>query len=124
VRFICWDIQKQALGSLDPKTVKVLDGFVPGNKPPPDRRLKSGTVLVREYQGERHTVTIVPGGYAWRDETYASLSTIARAITGTTWNRPHFFGLRSRRDQFEPPSSSAVAKPATRNGARSSARRR
>ncbi len=52
-------------------------------------------MLVREYQGERHTVTVVPDGYVWRETTYASLSTIARAITGTAWNGPRFFGLRT-----------------------------
>ena len=58
------------------------------------RRLKPGTVLLREYQGERHTVTVVAKGYVWREATYASLSIIARAITGTAWNGPRFFGLR------------------------------
>jgi hypothetical protein len=68
-----------------------------GNTPGADRprRLKPGTVLLREYQGERHTVTVVPNGYVWHETTYASLSTIARAITGTRWNGPRFFGLRS-----------------------------
>ena len=99
-RFICWHIQEQAFGGLDRQTAKVLDGYARNNKPP-DRRLKAGTVLVREYQGERHTVTVVPGGYVWRESTYASLSTIARAITGTAWNGPRFFGLRTRRDQSE-----------------------
>src|SRR5229473_5743805 len=80
-RFICWHIQEQAFGGLDPQTVKVLYGFARNGKLP-DRRLKAGTVLVREYQGARHTVTVVPGGYVWRENTYASLSTIARAITG------------------------------------------
>ena len=76
---------------------KLLDGLARGDKPGADapRRLKPGTVLVREYQGERHTVTVVPDGYLWREATYASLSTIARAITGTAWNGPRFFGLRS-----------------------------
>jgi hypothetical protein len=59
------------------------------------RRLRPGTVLLREYQGERHTVTVVANGYVWRETIYASLSTIARAITGTSWNGPRFFGLRS-----------------------------
>ena len=94
VRFICWHIQEQAFGGLDPATAKILDGFARGTKVP-DRRLKAGTVLVREYQGERHTVTVVPGGYVWREASYASLSTIARAITGTAWNGPRFFGLRT-----------------------------
>jgi hypothetical protein len=67
-----------------------------GEKPGKElkRHLKTGTVLVREYQGERHTVTIVPDGFVWRDSTYTSLSTIAQAITGTKWNGPRFFGLR------------------------------
>src|SRR5215210_3117665 len=65
-----------------------------GDRPGSERFLKAGTVLVREYAGERHTVTVVPGGYVWRETTYPSLSTIARAITGTIWNGPRFFGLR------------------------------
>ena len=94
-RFICWHIQEQALGGLDPQIEKLLDGLGRGDKPTPDRRLKPGTVLVREYAGERHTVTVVPDGYIWRETTYSSLSTIARAITGTAWNGPRFFGLRT-----------------------------
>ena len=63
-RFLCWDIQEQAFGGLDPETAKHLDGLARGDKPGADRprRLKPGTVLLREYQGERHTVTVVPGG--------------------------------------------------------------
>jgi DUF2924 family protein len=98
-RFICWHIQEQAIGGLNAKTAKLLDDLARGDQPGVDRprRLKPGTVLVREYQGERHTVTVVPSGYVWRETTYASLSTIARAITGTTWNGPRFFGLRTRK---------------------------
>jgi len=121
-RFICWHIQKQAFGGIDPQTAKVLDGFERNGKPP-DRRLKAGTVLVREYQGERHTVTVVPGGYVWRESTYATLSTIARAITGTAWNGPRFFGLRNRRDQSEVPTDRPAAdpdQPVRRNPFRSS----
>jgi Protein of unknown function (DUF2924) len=95
-RFLCWHIQEQAFGGLDPKTAKHLASFTRGARPPADRprRLKPGTVLVREYQGVRHTVTVVANGFVWREATYASLSTIARAITGTNWNGPRFFGLR------------------------------
>jgi Protein of unknown function (DUF2924) len=93
-RFLCWHIQEQAFGGLDPKTAKHLDGLARGDRSPADRRLKPGTLLLREYQGERHTVTVVAKGYVWREATYASLSVIARAITGTSWNGPRFFGLR------------------------------
>jgi hypothetical protein len=94
-RFICWHIQEQSLGGLDQKVTKLLDGLARGDTPGADRRLKVGTVLVREYQGERHTVTVVSDGYVWRDVTYASLSPIARAITGTAWSGPRFFGVRA-----------------------------
>jgi hypothetical protein len=95
-RFLCWHIQEQAFGGLDPKTAKHLDGLARGDRSRADRsrRLKPGTVLLREYQGERHTVTVVAKGYVWREATYASLSSIARAITGTAWIGPRFFGLR------------------------------
>ena len=116
VRFICWHIQEQAFGGLDPATAKVLDGLARGNKVP-DRRLKAGTVLVREYQGERHTVTVVPNGYVWREGSYASLSTIARAITGTAWNGPRFFGLRTRSDEPKHRHAAMAERaPRTRSG--------
>jgi hypothetical protein len=96
VRMMAYRIQEEAFGGLDRATIKLLDGLGRGEKPgrQAKRRLKAGTVLVREYQGERHTVTVVPDGFVWRNATYASLTTIARAITGTAWNGPRFFGLR------------------------------
>jgi Protein of unknown function (DUF2924) len=94
-RMIAYRIQEEAFGGLDRETRKLLDRLAKGEKPNDlGRRLKAGTVLVREYQGERHTVTVVPDGFVWQDKTYSSLSTIARIITGTAWNGPRFFGLR------------------------------
>jgi hypothetical protein len=94
-RMIAYRIQSEAFGGLDRETVRLLDPLAHGGKPQGlNRRLKAGTVLVREYQGERHTVTVVPGGFLWQEGTYPSLSAIARAITGTAWNGPRFFGLR------------------------------
>src|SRR6202045_1309280 len=54
-------------------------------------------------------------GYVWREATYASLSSIARAITGTAWNGPRFFGLRI--DKGTTVSSDAAdASPGAPNG--------
>jgi hypothetical protein len=39
-------------------------------------------------------VTVVANGFVWQERTYAGLSTIARATTGTSRNGPRFFGLR------------------------------
>jgi Protein of unknown function (DUF2924) len=116
-RFLCWHLQERAFGGLDPQTAKHLASFTRGARPPEDRprRLKPGTVLVREYQGERHTVTVVANGFVWRESTYASLSTIARAITGTNWNGPRFFGLRIDKESTISPDP-ADAPPRSPNG--------
>lgn len=53
-----------------------------------------GTRLIREWQGIQHEVTVVAGGYEYQGKKYKSLSAVARAITGTRWSGPLFFGLR------------------------------
>jgi hypothetical protein len=117
-RFLCWHIQEQAFGGLDPKAAKHLASLARGDWSPADhpRRLKPGTVLVREYQGERHTVTVIANGFVWREATYASLSTIARAITGTNWSGPRFFGLRIEKESTISPEN-ADAPPAASSAA-------
>jgi hypothetical protein len=57
-------------------------------------RIKPGTRLVRTWHGHTHTVTALDAGFAWNGETYSSLSSIAKAITGTNWNGWTFFGLK------------------------------
>jgi len=116
-RFLCWHIQEQAFGGLDPKIAKHLASLARGDRSLRDRprRVKPGTVLVREYQGARHTVTVVADGFVWRETSYASLSTIARAITGTNWNGTRFFGLRSDKETTVSPDP-ADAPPVSANG--------
>jgi hypothetical protein len=119
-RMIAYRIQEEAFGGLDRETRKLLDRLAKGEKPNElGRRLKVGTVLIREYQGERHTVTVVPDGFLWREKTFASLSSIAQAITGTNWNGPRFFGLRVC---GEPDPEPALAKPEKARRNRSSVR--
>ncbi len=59
-------------------------------------RIKPGTRLLREWQDETHSVTAMDSGFQYRDKPYASLSAIAREITGTRWSGPAFFGLKGR----------------------------
>lgn len=59
-------------------------------------RPKPGTHFVREWQGKLHEVAVLPSGYEYNNQTYGSLSEIARTITGTRWSGPAFFGLRRR----------------------------
>lgn len=92
---LAWSIQEKAFGGHDRQTIRLLDGLARGKANDPGRRrLKPGTVLVREYRGKRHTVTIAQNGFIWEEEAYPSLTEIARVITGTNWNGPRFFGLR------------------------------
>jgi hypothetical protein len=93
-RMIANRLQEQAFGTLDRATLKLLDGLARrGGTRRSERNLKIGTVLVRDYQGRRHTVTVGPEGFVWEGASYSSLSAIARAITGTVWNGPRFFAI-------------------------------
>jgi hypothetical protein len=120
-RMIAHRLQEQAFGTLDRATLKVLDGLGrrDGSRRP-ERNLKIGTVLVRDYQGRRHTVTVAPDGYVWEGAAYSSLSAIARAITGTAWSGPRFFALKPTRRNASPDAAreyGTARAPATRNQA-------
>jgi hypothetical protein len=94
-RMIAWRMQEQAFGGLDRESLRFLEGLA-RHGGSPRRRLKPGTVLVRDYQGQRHTVTVAADGFDWQGTTYPSLSAIARTITGTAWSGPRFFALARR----------------------------
>src|SRR5437870_4059993 len=91
-RMIACRLQEQAFGGLDRESLRFLDSLA-RHGGSPRRQLKPGTVLVRDHQGQRHTVTVAPEGFDWQGTTYPSLSAIARAITGTAWSGPRFFAL-------------------------------
>ncbi len=59
------------------------------------RSFKPGTRLIREWKGKVHEVVIAGGTYIWAGQHYRSLTQIARAITGTRWSGPRFFGLEA-----------------------------
>ena len=64
-RMIAYRLQERAFGGLDRESLRFLHGLA-RHGGPPRRRLKSGTVLVRDYQGQRHTVTVVCDGFDWQ----------------------------------------------------------
>ena len=55
-----------------------------------------GTMLVKDWGGERHEVTVLADGFQYRGRRYASLSKVAGVVTGTQWNGLRFFGLKAR----------------------------
>ena len=59
-----------------------------------EANLPLGTLLVREWDGRRHEVRVVDGGFEYQGLPFRSLSAVARHITGTQWNGPKWFGLR------------------------------
>ena len=97
-RILAYRIQADAAGDLDPTTIKLLDrlgrGEIAEIALPELRAVKPGTLLVREWEGTLQRVVVLESGFAWNGRTYESLSKVARAITGTNWNGPRFFGLR------------------------------
>ena len=110
-RVIAYKLQADRFGDLDAGTLKVLKQAA-GQEGPASAVSKNlarldqrrfapppGMVLVREWDRKSHRVMVMPDGFAWNGETFASLSEIAFAITGTKWNGPRFFGLRDRRPQ-------------------------
>jgi Protein of unknown function (DUF2924) len=60
----------------------------------PTSRIAPGTRLIRRWQGQSHTVFVHEDGFEWNGSRYRSLSTIAKAITGTSWNGWTFFGVK------------------------------
>jgi hypothetical protein len=86
-RMIANRVEEEAFGTLDRATLQLLDGLARRSRTA-ERNLKIGTVLVRDYQGRRHTITVQADGYVWEGKPYSSLSAVARAITGTAWSGP------------------------------------
>ena len=59
--------------------------------------LTPGSRLVRSWNGKVYVVEVTDEGrFHWQDRNWKSLSEIARAITGTRWSGPAFFGLRKK----------------------------
>ena len=99
---VAWKIQEQAHGGLgaairrrlaDLAEILERDGDVTRGRV---ARLRAGAKLVREWQGETHTVIVGENGFEWRGRQWRSLSVIAREITGGHWSGPRFFGLTER----------------------------
>jgi hypothetical protein len=65
----------------------------------PKRLLKVGTVLIREWHGNKHQVTALKDGFMFNGRHFQSLSKIACEITGTRWSGPLFFGLKESRQE-------------------------
>jgi hypothetical protein len=84
-------VQEQAFGTLNRATLKLLDGLARrGGGRRSERNLKIGTVLVRDYQGRRHTAD-APNSMARAASAImlqASTPTICTPSPGRSSRRP------------------------------------
>jgi Protein of unknown function (DUF2924) len=105
VRAIAYRLQEQRYGGLKPSTQRLLNRVCEGRadvgrKRIPDRRASAGTVLIREWGGVSHRVTVLDHGVVYRGRRYKSLSEVAGVITGARWSGPLFFGLKRRAEKI------------------------
>ena len=94
-------LQEKTLGKLPTYIERELDRLGGNNDAtaPTWRRrapILPGTRFVREWNGKTIAVTATDGGFEWNEETYRSLSEIARKVTGAHWSGPRFFGLTAK----------------------------
>lgn len=102
---LAYRIQELAYGGLKRETLERLEALARGlegskkgkRRPTGLDRPIAGTRLIREWQGVEHCVTVRADGYEYQGRPYQSLSSVARAITGTKWNGWVFFGLKNQR---------------------------
>ena len=100
-RAVAYRIQENALGGLKPATGRLLERVAEDarvrkpSKVVPMRKVGPNTILIREWGGTRHEVTVVENGVMFRGKRYRSLSQVARIITGSQWSGPLFFGLKA-----------------------------
>lgn len=95
-RGVIYDLQAKHYGGLSPGHRKTLLQIAASKSAAPPASMKVGARLVREWNGVAHVVDIVEGGFRYRDKTYASLTAIAKEITGAHWSGPRFFGIKGK----------------------------
>ena len=98
---IGFKLQEEGLGGLGRSTRNLLRQLAaraaePEPKAPMPRKLTPGTRLVRDWHGVGHTVIVLEDGFEYGGRHWGSLTAIAKAITGSHWNGPRFFGLSTK----------------------------
>ena len=99
VRALAYRLQERALGGLKSAAQRLLDRIGDGRAELVEQRIRkrragAGTVLIREWRGVHHRVTVLDSDVVYQGRRYKSLSEVARAITGSHWSGPLFFGLK------------------------------
>jgi hypothetical protein len=92
---LAWELQARAFGGLSRETTRKLDQLAAAKTK--TSAVTPGMRLVREWNGKAHVVTIGEDRVIhWGEREWRSLSEVAKAITGTHWSGPAFFGLKRK----------------------------
>ena len=101
---LAWEVQAASAASETPQTQRAWRRIIRGRSghdhlikanPGLATSAANGTRILKEWGGATHEVLVTEtGGAVWNGQSYASLSAVARAMTGTNRNGPKFFGLR------------------------------
>lgn len=96
---VIYRIQEKFYGlNLSDKTEQMLDKAVEGDKilhVPADDLRSSRKKLTRNWKGKDYEVFVVDDTTVeFEGKKYKSLTAVAKAITGTHWNGPAFFGVK------------------------------
>ena len=99
IRAIAYRLQEREFGALAPATRRLVERVANDlsshrSRLSHSRKAAPGTLLIREWRGKAHQVTVHNDWVAYNGKRYGSLSEVARLITGTRWSGPLFFGLR------------------------------
>lgn len=108
MRLVAWRMQVEVFGDIKPETKRALQRLKEScgrSVQKPGLSLKTGTILIREWQGTVHRVLVTEDGFLYDEKKYRSLSEIARTITGSRWSGPRFFGLEDKQAQTPEPRS-------------------
>lgn len=95
---VAYRLQELSFGSLGEETrVKLLKiaGGISINTLRHHSDLIAGTKICREWGGVIHEVEVLKDCFEYQGQKFKSLSSIAGKITGTKWNGPKFFKLKS-----------------------------
>jgi hypothetical protein len=99
ISILAYRAQENVFGEMKDSTVRMLREIALGvaTEAQPTFLPKTGTRYVREHNGKLHEVTVLDDGFEYEGESYRSLTEIAKAITGTKWSGPAFFGLKRKK---------------------------
>ncbi len=95
---VAYRLQELSFGSLGEETrAKLLKiaGGISINTLRHHSDLIAGTKICREWGGVIHEVEVLKDCFEYQGQKFKSLSSIAGKITGTKWNGPKFFKLKS-----------------------------